>query len=124
LVKPSVRIADPSDTVSFSSLVERLEDGALDRDLTEALRRTVSHMGRSHRASGGRPSGKITLAIEFQWVDGMVQTRQSFKCEPAQERAADRFYPTPDGLLTQASPFVQESLGIPLVKADKGEKRR
>jgi hypothetical protein len=116
------KLPDASDIVSFSSLVACLEDGALDRDLTAALQRIVAHMGRAHRKGGGHPSGKISLVVDLLWADGMIQTRQSFKAEPASERVSGRFYASPDGALSQQSPYQQESL-LTQTKPETGGKR-
>jgi hypothetical protein len=112
LAKSAAALPDPSDTVSFSSLVAALEGGQLDRDLTSALRGVIARIGANHAKAGGRPSAKILLTIAFTFADGMVCTHPAFEVKPALDRPVDHFYPTAEHHLTQRSPFVQEALPI------------
>jgi hypothetical protein len=113
LPKPSVAPAvDPSDAVLFSTFLGTLEDGAFDHDLTAALHELVVRMRASHIRSGGRPVGKISIAVELTMIDGMVQTAQAFKIDPQPARPLGRFYPTPTGSLTQIPPQIQEGLEL------------
>lgn len=106
-------IADPQDTVTFSSLIAHLEEGAFDRDLSTAFRDMIARMSKQHRLNGGRPNAKIILAVDFTLIDGIVQTAQSFDIKPQAVRPPDRFFPGPDGSLSQRSPFIQPALDIP-----------
>lgn len=105
--------ADPQDTVSFSSLVASLEDGGLDRDLSHAQRDLVARLTKQYLLSGGKPSCKIVLTIEFQIIDKLMHTKPSFRLDPVPERPISRFYPTADGTLTASPPPVQNDLPLP-----------
>lgn len=111
--------ADPQDTVSFSSLISQLEEGAFDRDLSAVLRNLVARLTNQYRRDGGRPKGTISLALEFTLIDGLMHTSQSFSFKP-DVRPSDRFYPTTDGRLTQDTPAVQNDLALPAKKGARG----
>lgn len=98
---------------SFSEFISFLEDGDLNRDLTEALR-TLSHdMMATAIESGGKASGKITIQIGFS-LDGKHFTIASkHKVDvPEAKRPKSIMYATEDGRFTPNNPHQGNLFGV------------
>ena len=98
---------------SFSEFVRFLEDGQMDRDLSDALR-TLSHdMMATAIENGGKSAGKIKLEIGFS-LDGKHFTIASkFKVDvPEAKRQKSVMYSTEDGRFTPNNPHQGNLFGV------------
>ena len=101
---PRIEI-DVDEARTFSSLLARMEEGQLDRDLTEVLSEMVRRLVDIERDRGGRPVGEITLKLKLKLDDGMFETRTEYKIAmPKETRSRSLFYATARNTLTGRNP--------------------
>jgi hypothetical protein len=102
----------PQDDRSFIGFLARLEDGVLQKDLTEQLRGLVAAMHQQHRDAGGKPTARLTLALNFRLDGGIIEVQAVVTPVPPKPvRARSIFYRASDDLLSPNNP-KQLDLGI------------
>jgi hypothetical protein len=98
---------------SFSEFVRFQEDGQLDAEMSEALRKLAHDMAATAIESGGKASGKLTLQIGFA-LDGKIFTIASkFKVDvPEAKRPKSVMWSTEDGRFTPNNPHQGNLFGV------------
>lgn len=98
---------------SFVDFIRFLEDGQLNRELTEVLRSISSEMSHTAIESGGKASGKLTLTFGFS-LEGKVFTIASkHKVDvPEAKRPKSVMWTTEDGRFTPSNPHQGQLFGV------------
>jgi hypothetical protein len=106
---------------SFSTFVRMLEDGQLDRELTEELKKLAGEMAAAAIDAGGKSKGKLTLTFDFS-LEGRVHSIASkYKVDlPAPKRAKSIMWQTEDNRFTPNNPHQGQLFGVREVRDDRG----
>ncbi len=90
---------------NFSRLIQALEDGDLNAQLSGDLKDLGQTMVRLAANYGGKQKGKMTLTLEFALEGGTFEIKPKVKVErPMPPRARTHFWATADGGLSQTNP--------------------
>jgi len=98
---------------NFSDFVRFQEDGQLNAELTEALRKMAHEMMANAIESGGKAKGKMSLTFDFS-LDGKVFSIGSkFKVDlPDPKRPKSIMWATEDGRFTPSNPHQGNLFGV------------
>ena len=90
---------------NFSALLNVIQDGELQQDLSDAVRKLVADIQDSARETGGKARGKIVLTVDLKYTDQMFDLNADFKITaPETPRRRTTMYCTPDNYLTRVNP--------------------
>jgi hypothetical protein len=114
---PPGRAADgqhlPPAANSFGEFVRFLEDGQLDAELTEALKKMASDMSHNAIESGGKAKGKVTLTLEFALEGRVFTIGAKHKVDvPEPKRPKSVMWSTKDGRFTPSNPQQGQLFGV------------
>lgn len=98
---------------SFGDFVRFLEDGQLDAELSEVLRKMSSDMAHTAIENGGKAKGKLTISLDFA-LDGRVFTiKAKHKVDvPEAKRPQSVMWSTEDGRFTPSNPQQGQLFGV------------
>lgn len=90
---------------TFANALMVMEDGQFNEDLTEAQKEVIHAMNDAVALRGGKAKGSLTIKIEFELEDGIINAKTAFTVsKPKVPRSKSIFWTTKDGLLTTANP--------------------
>lgn len=96
----------------FTSTLEQIQDGVFVRDIEDECRSLVATMRRVAQATGGKPSGKLTIELSFKLDGGIFEVAGDVRVKsPKVLRSRSIFYATNDSRLTPDNP-KQLELGV------------
>lgn len=113
---------------NFSALIPVLEEGKLNRDLTDALEKIAEELT-AHADNYGKASGKLVLSLDFKVKDGMFTISADVKVKtPEEPRASSIVWMTAEHQFTPFNPrqmtlFGESQLRDVSPPADGGEVR-
>ena len=98
--------AEPVPTLdSFDRLIQALEGGALNDELSRELRDLGARMVQMAANYGGKVKGKMVLTLDFALNKGEIAIDSKVKVErPMPPRGSTHFWPTGDGRISQVNP--------------------
>jgi hypothetical protein len=96
----------------FVKVISTMQDGTLERELTEQLSDIVAALTDQARERGGKPKAKLALTLIFTLDSGMVEVTGDVKVtQPKPVLGKSIFWPTNDN---QLSPENPRQLEMPL----------
>lgn len=98
---------------SFGDFIRFQEDGQLDAELAEALRKLAHDMSATAIESGGKATGKITLQVGFSLEGKIFTIASKFKVDvPEAKRPKSVMWSTEDGRFTPSNPHQGNLFGV------------
>ncbi|MEH3107126.1 MAG: hypothetical protein PGN09_07550 [Sphingomonas fennica] len=106
---------------TFDVFVRMLEDGQLNRELSDELRKLAGEMANAAIDAGGKAKGKLTLTFDFA-LEGRIHTIASkYKIDlPVAKRAKSVMWSTEDGRFTPNNPHQGHLFGVREVRDEGG----
>jgi hypothetical protein len=101
----------PPSYTSFAMLLQGLEDGTFNAELTAKMKEVLLALVTHQANYGGKPKGKITVGVEFI-LDGGMDVRAKFEVKtPLPPRGRTSLWVMGDGSLTPTNPKQMEMFG-------------
>lgn len=98
---------------TFSEFIRFQEDGQLDAEMSEALKKLSHDMAATAIESGGKASGKLTLQIGFSLEGKIFTIASKFKVDvPEAKRAKSVMWMTEDGRFSPNNPHQGNLFGV------------
>lgn len=103
----------PGTCNTLAEFIRTLEDGQLDADCYEAVKKLSAELNEAAWQSGGKAKGKITITLDFSQEGQITEIRSSFKVTaPAPQRSKSVLWTTPDHRFTRTRPGQEQLFGI------------
>lgn len=103
---------------SFGEFVRFLEDGQLDAELSEVLRKLSSDMANNAIEGGGKARGKLTLTLDFGLNGRVFTIKAKHKVDvPEAKRQNSVMWSTEDGRFTPSNPHQGNLFGVREVRS-------
>lgn len=110
-------MVDQESAAGFLTFLAQMQDGRLSDELTERMKGLVAAMTEQARNAGGKPKGRITLALDFLLEDGRLDVIGDVTVKPPKMiRSRSVFWPLIDGTLSPSNP---KQLEMPLQTKEK-----
>jgi len=114
---PTARAADGARVMpaasTFGEFVRLLEDGQLDAELTEELRKLAGEMANAAIDSGGKSKGKLTLTFDFALEGRIFSIASKHKVDlPVPKRPKSVLWTTEDMRFTPNNPQQGQLFGV------------
>ena len=94
---------------NFSQLIVAIENGAINHELSEAIREINARLNQIVIENGGKPTAELTLKLKFKLDSGMIELVPDVITKlPKVPRSKNVFFCTPGNLLTKHDPRQTE----------------
>lgn len=106
---------------TFDQFLAGLEDGQLNRELSEELQRLAGDMSNAAIDNGGKSKGKMTLTIDFALEGRIFTIASKHKVElPPGKRQKSVMWITEDLRFARSDPKQGDFFGVREVRDDRG----
>lgn len=94
---------------TFTQLLHTVQDGDLHVELSDQLKDLVGSLHNVRMESGGKPTGRIALTLDFRLDGDVIEVQADFAVKtPKIARRKTVFWATPENLLTKRNPKQME----------------